>query len=67
MSQQQFYVEVMAELELMEYNTNLGIYHFLGVNSCESAFIHSSRDSRTDGQIREMGQEIVYYGEVKSN
>jgi hypothetical protein len=60
MSQQQFDTEVMAELEIMEYNTNLGIYHFLGVNSCESAFIHSTRNCSTDGQIREMGQEVMY-------
>jgi hypothetical protein len=57
----------MAELEIMEYNTNLGIYHFLGVNSCESAFIHSTRNCSTDGQIREMGKEIMYYRQVKSS
>ena len=67
MSQQQFYAEVMAELEIMEYNTNLGIYHFLGVNSCESAFIHSRRNSSTDGQIREMGSSVMYQREVKSH
>ena len=62
MSQQQFYAEVMAELELMEYNTNLGIGE-----SSVTTYLHSFGDSRTDGQIREMGQEVVYYGEVKSN
>lgn len=55
MSQQQFYTEVMAELELMEYNTNLGIGE-LSV----ATYLHSFGDSRTDGQIREMGQEVVY-------
>ena len=37
------------------YNTNLGIGE-LSV----ATYLHGFGDSRTDGQIREMGQEVVY-------
>lgn len=55
MCQQQFDAEVMDELKQQEYNTKLGIYHFLGDNTCESTFIYCFRNSGTDGQVGEMG------------
>ena len=60
--EQQFYAEVMAELELMEYNTNLGIGE-----SGVTTYLHSSRDSRTDGKVWKVGQEVMYYRQVKRN
>jgi len=62
MSQEQFYAEVMAELELTEYNTNLGIGE-----SSVTTYLHSGRNSSTDGQIREMGSSVMYQGQIKSH
>jgi hypothetical protein len=58
--EQQFYAEVMAQLELIEYNTNLGIGE-----SSVTTYLHSSRDSRANGQVWKVGQEVMSYRQVK--
>ena len=60
--EQQFYAEVMAQLEQLEYNTNLGIGE-----SSVTTFIYARGNCSTDGQIREMGSSVMYQGEVKSH
>jgi len=62
MSQQQYHAEVMAQLEQLEYNTNLGIGE-----SGVTAFIHSRRNSSTDGKVWSLGQAVMYYGQVESS
>lgn len=61
MCEQQYQAEVLDELKQQDYNTNLGTYHFLGVNSCESTFVHSFGNSGTDGKVRTMGTEALHY------
>ena len=58
--EQQFYAEVMAELELMEYNSNLGI----GDNSV-TTYLHGSRNSRTNGEVWKVGAETLHYRQIK--
>lgn len=60
--EQQFYAEVMAQLEQLEYNTNLGIGE-----SGVTTYLHSSRNSSTDGEVRKMGAETLHYRKVESN
>jgi hypothetical protein len=60
--EQQFYAEVMAQLEIMEYNTNLGIGE-----SGVTTYLHSRRNSRTDGQIRSLDKIFMQKRQVKSS
>ena len=62
MSQQQFYAEVMAELELIEYNTNLGMGE-----SGVTTFIYGRGNCNTDGKIWQVGSPAMYQGKVKSH
>ena len=61
MNEQQYHHEVMAQLEQLEYNTNLGIGE-LSVTT----FIHSRRNCNTDGKIRKVGQKVMPAWKVKS-
>ena len=58
--EQQFYAEVMAELELMEYNSNLG----MGESSV-TTYLHGSRNSRADGKVWKVGAETLHYRQIK--
>jgi hypothetical protein len=58
--EQQFYAEVMAQLEQLEYNSNLGIGE-----SGVTTYLHSSRNSSTDGQIGKVGAQTLHYRQIK--
>ena len=60
MSQQQFYAEVMAELELMENNTKLGIGE-----SSVTTFVYGRGNCSTDGKIWQVGSPAMYQREIK--
>jgi len=62
MSQEQFYAEVMAELELLEYNTSLGIGE-----SGVTTFIYGRGNCSTDGKIWQVGSPAMYQRKVKSH
>ena len=59
--EQQFYAEVMAQLEQLEYNTNLGIGE-----SGVTTYLHSSRNSSTDGKIRSLDKIFMQKWQIKS-
>jgi hypothetical protein len=58
--EQQFYAEVMAQLEQLEYNSNLGIGE-----SGVTTYLHSIRNSSTDGKIGKMGAQTLHYRQIK--
>ena len=62
MSQEQFYAEVMAQLEQLEYNTNLGIGE-----SSVTTFIYGRGNCSTDGKIWQVGSPAMYQRQVKSH
>ena len=56
MCEQQYQAEVLDELKQQDYNTNVGTKGERSV----ATFVFSRGNSRTDGQVNQVGQETVY-------